>query len=61
MYPLEDEYALREVHKGIYRSHIGGRLLAFKVLSQGFYRPTIMEDAIDFVQKYDQCQRFANI
>lgn len=35
-------------------------MLAYKVLKQGFYWPTIMEDAINFIQNCDRYQRFAN-
>ncbi|GKV15495.1 hypothetical protein SLEP1_g26282 [Rubroshorea leprosula] len=43
--PYEAEYALREVHEGVYRSHIGARTLAHKVLRQGYYWPSMYKDA----------------
>ena len=35
--PDEDEYALKEIHKGICGQHIGSRSLAHKTLRQGYY------------------------
>ncbi|XP_074342620.1 uncharacterized protein LOC141680235 [Apium graveolens] len=34
--------------------------LAMKVLRQGYYWPTMKEDAANFVRACDRCQRFAN-
>lgn len=59
--PSEANYTLREVYEDICGRHIGGRSLAYKILRQGFYWPSIMNDAISFVQKYDWCQRFAKV
>ncbi|XP_074351517.1 uncharacterized protein LOC141690633 [Apium graveolens] len=56
----EGNYILREVHEGIYGNHSGGGSLALKVLRQGYYWPTMREDAFNFVQACDRCQRFAN-
>ena len=57
----DTEYVLREVHKGIFRNHIGARALARKVLRQGYYWPTILKDAIDLVKKCKICQEHAKI
>ncbi|XP_074374495.1 uncharacterized protein LOC141714898 [Apium graveolens] len=56
----EGNYILREVHEGICDNHLGGGSLALKVLIQGYYWPTIKEDAFKFVRACDYCQRFAN-
>ncbi|XP_074342063.1 uncharacterized protein LOC141679465 [Apium graveolens] len=56
----EGNYILREVHEGIYGNHSGGGSLALKVLRQGYYWPTMKEDAFKFVRAFDRCQRFAN-
>lgn len=61
LHPSKAEYALQEVHKGICGSHIGGRLLAYKIFRQWFYYPRIMEDTMDFIQKYDRYQMSTNI
>ncbi|XP_074342397.1 uncharacterized protein LOC141679939 [Apium graveolens] len=56
----EGNYILREVHEGIYGNHSGGSSLAMKVLRQGYYWPTMKEDATNFIRACDRCQRFAN-
>ncbi|XP_074356164.1 uncharacterized protein LOC141695855 [Apium graveolens] len=50
-------YILREVHEGICGNHLGGNSLAMKVLRQGYYWPTMKEDATNFVRAYDRCQQ----
>ncbi|GKV37469.1 hypothetical protein SLEP1_g45495 [Rubroshorea leprosula] len=49
--PYEAEYAVREVHEGVCGTHIGGRTLARKLLRHGYYWPTMVEDAQDYVKK----------
>ncbi|XP_074360235.1 uncharacterized protein LOC141700333 [Apium graveolens] len=56
----EGNYILREVHEGICGNHSEGNSLAMKVLRQGYYWPTMKEDAANFVRAYDRCQCFAN-
>ena len=57
----DTEYVLREVHEGICGNHIGARTLAGKVLRQGYYWPTILQDATDLVKKCRICQEHAKI
>ncbi|XP_020689428.2 uncharacterized protein LOC110104595, partial [Dendrobium catenatum] len=59
--PSEANYALREVHSDICGEHLGGRALAQKVLRQGFYWPTIKQDALELVRKCKSCQLHANL
>ena len=59
--PYKADYALREVHEGICENHLGGRSLAYKVIRQDYYWPTIQKDAADLINKCDQDQRYANI
>ncbi|XP_074327829.1 uncharacterized protein LOC141665745 [Apium graveolens] len=54
----EGNYILREVHEGICSNHSGGNSLVMKVLRQGYYWPTIKEDATNFVRVCDRYQRF---
>ncbi|GLT99508.1 hypothetical protein SLE2022_169450 [Rubroshorea leprosula] len=54
--PYEAEYAVREVHEGVCGTHIGGRTLARKLLRHGYYWPTMVEDAQDYVKKCPTCQ-----
>ena len=57
----DTEYVLREVHEGICGNHIGARVLAGKVLRQGYYWPTILKDATDLVKRCRICQEHAKI
>ena len=59
--PTDADYALREVHEGICGNHLGGKSLAYKILRQGYYWPTMRQDAQEFVRRCDECQRYANI
>ncbi|XP_074356162.1 uncharacterized protein LOC141695852 [Apium graveolens] len=52
----EGNYILREVHEGICGNHSGGGSLALKVLRQGYYWPTMKEDAFKFVRACDHFQ-----
>ncbi|RVW52759.1 Pro-Pol polyprotein [Vitis vinifera] len=54
-------YVLAELHKGVCGNHSGGRSLAHKAHSQGYYWPTMKMDAAAYVKKCDKCQRHAPI
>ncbi|GKV15560.1 hypothetical protein SLEP1_g26342 [Rubroshorea leprosula] len=54
--PYEAEYAVKEVHEGVCGTHIGGRTLAWKLLRHGYYWPTTVEDAQNYVKKCPTCQ-----
>ena len=55
------DYALKEVHEEIYGNHLGGKSLAYKVLRQGYYWPTMKKDAAELIRRYEPCQKYANI
>ncbi|XP_038722019.1 uncharacterized protein K02A2.6-like [Tripterygium wilfordii] len=57
----EAQYALAELHEGIYENHSGGQSLASKVMQTGYYWPTLRGDAAIYVAKCDKCQRFSQI
>ena len=59
--PSKMDYALREVHEEICGNHLGGWALAYKILWQGYYWPTMQKDAIEYVKKCDACQRHAPV
>ncbi|XP_012839266.1 PREDICTED: uncharacterized protein LOC105959672 [Erythranthe guttata] len=59
--PITTNYVLREVHEGICGNHLSGRTLALKLLRQGYYWPTMHEDAKKLVRKCKPCQEHANI
>uniref|UniRef100_A0A2N9GJR4 RNase H type-1 domain-containing protein n=1 Tax=Fagus sylvatica TaxID=28930 RepID=A0A2N9GJR4_FAGSY len=50
---------LFEIHEGICGSHTGGRSLAHRAISQGYWWPYMQADALKYVQECDKCQRFA--
>ena len=40
-------------------SHIGGRSLSHKAITQGYWWPGMQKEAQEYVKKCDKCQRFA--
>ncbi|XP_022014263.1 uncharacterized protein LOC110913749 [Helianthus annuus] len=52
---------LRHVHEGLTGGHHGAHVTAQKVFDCGFYWPTVVDDAAEFVRKCDRCQRTGNI
>ncbi|KAJ9538663.1 hypothetical protein OSB04_031396, partial [Centaurea solstitialis] len=48
---------LQEMHDGECGNHAGGRSLANRISRQGYYWPTLREDAITYVQRCDACQK----
>jgi ribonuclease HI len=50
---------LFEIREGICGSHTGGRSLAHRAISQGYWWPYMQADALKYVQECDKCQRFA--
>ncbi|XP_022158589.1 uncharacterized protein LOC111025045 [Momordica charantia] len=59
--PEEGLYILREIHEGVCGNHSSARSLSAEVVRQGYYWPTVEQDAKQFVKTCDNCQRFANI
>ncbi|XP_064947540.1 uncharacterized protein LOC103974979 [Musa acuminata AAA Group] len=57
--PDEAQTVLAEVHEGACGEHIGGRILAHKVLRQGYYWPIMCRDARTHVQRCTSCQEHA--
>ncbi|XP_074323036.1 uncharacterized protein LOC141659984 [Apium graveolens] len=47
----EAKYCLTEVHEGICGDHMSAKSLAHKIIRQGYYWPTIHQDAIEFMKK----------
>nr|CAN71856.1 hypothetical protein VITISV_012967 [Vitis vinifera] len=52
-------YVLAELHEGVCGNHSGGRSLAHRAHSQGYYWPTMKKDAVAYVKKCNKCQRHA--
>ncbi|CAL2254891.1 unnamed protein product [Prunus armeniaca] len=51
----QGDYILRDVHGGICGDHSGSRSLAHKVFRQGYFWPTLHQDANTLVRKCDKC------
>ncbi|RVW17493.1 Pol polyprotein [Vitis vinifera] len=52
----EAQYVLAELHEGICGNHSGGRSLAHRAHSQGYYWPTMKKDVAAYVKRCDKCQ-----
>jgi len=60
--PEEEQLSILEAcHSSPYGGHHGGVRTASKVLSCGFYWPSLFKDAGDFVKRCDECQRTGGI
>ncbi|XP_074342230.1 uncharacterized protein LOC141679701 [Apium graveolens] len=59
--PDKADYCLREVHEGICGDHLAAKELAYKVIRQGYYGPTIHANAVAYVNKCSKCQKFNNV
>ena len=57
----EANYVIREVHEGVCENHSGARSLAHKLTRAGYYWPSLLHDATQYVKTCDKCQRFANV
>ncbi|KAF5755478.1 putative nucleotidyltransferase, Ribonuclease H [Helianthus annuus] len=52
---------IKHVHEGLTGGHHGAHSTAQKVFDCGFYWPTVLRDAEEFVKMCDACQRTGNI
>ena len=59
VHPEASEPLLEELHEGICGSHTGGRSLLHRALTQGYWWPGMQKEALEYVKKCNQCQRFA--
>ncbi|XP_056685805.1 uncharacterized protein [Spinacia oleracea] len=57
----ESARLIEEVHEGICGNHVGGKTLALICQRQGYYWPTMLEDAQSYVKKCEKCQLFAPV
>ena len=60
VHPEASESLLEELYEGVCGSHIGGRSLSHKAITQGYWWPDMQKEAQEYVKKCDQCQRFAS-
>ena len=59
VHPNQTELLLEKMHEGICGSHTGGRSLAHRAISQGYWWPNMQKEALEYVKKCDQCQRYS--
>ncbi|KAI5316609.1 hypothetical protein L3X38_036316 [Prunus dulcis] len=57
----QGDYILREIHNSVCGDHSGSRSLAYKAFRQGYFWPTMHQDANSLVKRCDKCQRFGNV
>ena len=50
---------LEELHEGICGSYTKGRSLSHRAITQGYWWLGMQKEALEYVKKCDQCQRFA--
>ena len=55
IHPEMIESLLEELHEGICESHIGGRSLAHRAITQGSWWPNMQRKAQEYVKKCNQC------
>ena len=56
MSEVEDARAMEEVREGVCGPYMKGAILAKKLMRQGFFLMTMMEDCIKFIKKCHTCQ-----
>ena len=61
LHPNRITELLVELHEGICGGHSGGRSLAQRAMTQGFWWPNMQREAVEYVKKCDQFQRHAPI
>ncbi|XP_030933689.1 uncharacterized protein LOC115959443 [Quercus lobata] len=55
--PKKISELLAKLHDGVCGSHVKGRSLAHRAMTQGFWWPQMQKDAAEYVRKYEQCQK----
>ena len=53
--------AMREVHVGVYGPHMGGHMLARKIMRTGYFWLTMETDCCPFVQRCTECQMHGDL
>ena len=59
VHPDQTESLLEEMHEGICGSHTGGKSLAHRAITQGYWWPKMQREALEYVKKCHQCQQYA--
>ena len=59
LHPEKVRKLLTELHEGVCGGHVGGRSLAHRAMTQGFWWPQMQKDAVEYVRSCEQCQKHA--
>ncbi|KAL5574290.1 hypothetical protein UlMin_023887 [Ulmus minor] len=59
--PVEASHILSELHDGECGNHSGGRSLANRAFTAGYYWPTMRSDSTSHVKRCDSCQHFTAV
>ena len=59
IHPEASKLLLEELYEGICGSHIGGRSLSHRAITQGYWWLGMQKEALEYVKKCDECQMFA--
>ena len=59
VHPKASELLLKELHEGICESHMRGRSLSHRTLTQGYWWSNMQKEAQEYIKKCDQCQKFS--
>ncbi|XP_028058581.1 uncharacterized protein LOC114262423 [Camellia sinensis] len=60
VHPSKVEAFLYKIHEGICGNHTGGRSLAYRAISQGYWWPCMQANAQKYVRRCEKCQKFAH-
>ena len=56
-----EDRVMREVHTRVCRPHIGGHMLACKIMRTGYCWLTMKTDCFQFVQRCQECQMHGDL
>ena len=59
IHPEASKLIFEKLHEVICGNHTGGRSLAYRAITQGYWWPNMQKEALEYMKKCDQCQRFA--
>lgn len=59
--PALTSVILEELHGGICSGHPRTQAVLERIINQGYYWPTLRNDAEKYVKRWESCQKFSNI
>lgn len=59
LHPEKVGQLLAELHERVCGSDVGGQSLVHQAMTQGFWWPQMQKDVVEYVRKYEQCQKHA--